>query len=224
MYPSIEAPSSSTFATPQPSDIAGVVVLDHAWRIALATVGLAANLGLPPGSFGTGRSILSALHPDDLVEVMASLQAVADGRTDRSPIRFRPPGGEERRRTIRAHVLPVAGDTSVTLVFERPARRPHTTVLADDLEHRISRLSAEILATFPDRAQATRKARAVADDHGLSERQWEILSRLAQGYRVPQIARDLYLSQSTVRNHLVMMFRKLGVSSQVELMEVLRRA
>ncbi len=53
---------------------------------------------------------------------------------------------------------------------------------------------------------------------GLTTRQWEILSRLMQGERVPGIARDLFLSQSTVRNHLTALFRRFDVHSQEELL------
>ena len=56
----------------------------------------------------------------------------------------------------------------------------------------------------------------------LSRRQLDILRRLVQGERVPSIAADLYLSQSTVRNHLVAVYRKLGVHSQPELLARLR--
>jgi DNA-binding NarL/FixJ family response regulator len=57
----------------------------------------------------------------------------------------------------------------------------------------------------------------------LSARQWEVISRLARGERVSTIAADMYLSQSTVRNHLSAIFRKVGVHSQRELLALLRR-
>jgi DNA-binding NarL/FixJ family response regulator len=53
---------------------------------------------------------------------------------------------------------------------------------------------------------------------GLSERQSEILRRLISGERVPAMARSLFLSESTVRNHLSAIYRKVGVHSQSELM------
>ena len=46
---------------------------------------------------------------------------------------------------------------------------------------------------------------------------------LMQGQRVPTIAHQLFLSPHTVRNHLKVMFRKAGVRSQVELIEIARR-
>jgi DNA-binding CsgD family transcriptional regulator len=56
----------------------------------------------------------------------------------------------------------------------------------------------------------------------LSGRQWEVLTRLLRGERVPGIAKALFVSQSTVRNHLAEIYRKLGVHSQEELLELLR--
>jgi DNA-binding NarL/FixJ family response regulator len=56
----------------------------------------------------------------------------------------------------------------------------------------------------------------------LSPRQWEVVARLVQGKRVPTIAAEMYLSGSTVRNHLSAIFRKVGVHSQEELVALWR--
>ncbi len=55
-----------------------------------------------------------------------------------------------------------------------------------------------------------------------SRREREVLACLVAGERVPTIAAKLFISQHTVRNHLKSMFRKLGVSSQGELIERVR--
>jgi DNA-binding CsgD family transcriptional regulator len=56
------------------------------------------------------------------------------------------------------------------------------------------------------------------DGDELSPRQAEILDRLAAGERVPAIAKSLFISTSTVRNHLSAIFRMYGVHSQHELL------
>ncbi|TKJ19650.1 hypothetical protein A6V29_00775 [Blastococcus sp. CCUG 61487] len=56
----------------------------------------------------------------------------------------------------------------------------------------------------------------------LSGRELEIVMRLMNGDRVPAIAEALFLSQSTVRNHLSAVFRKLRVGSQQQLIHRLR--
>lgn len=55
----------------------------------------------------------------------------------------------------------------------------------------------------------------------LSAREGEIVEHLSSGRRVPEIAVALTISPNTVRNHLKSVFRKLGVSSQVELLSLL---
>ena len=56
----------------------------------------------------------------------------------------------------------------------------------------------------------------------LSPREREILSELVSGARVPAIAKKLFISPHTVRNHLKSMYRKLDVSDQASLIERIR--
>ena len=56
--------------------------------------------------------------------------------------------------------------------------------------------------------------------NSLTTRQWEILARLVRGERVPTIAADLHLSQSTIRHHLSAIFKRFGVHSQPELLRM----
>lgn len=56
----------------------------------------------------------------------------------------------------------------------------------------------------------------------LSQRQWTVLNRLLRGERVSHIADALFISQSSVRNHLSYIFRKFGVHSQEELLDLFR--
>jgi DNA-binding NarL/FixJ family response regulator len=58
----------------------------------------------------------------------------------------------------------------------------------------------------------------------LSPREQEIVKGLLKGDRVPAIARRLHLSQSTVRNQLTSVYRKLRVTSQQELIDLYRRS
>jgi PAS domain S-box-containing protein len=73
---------------------------------------------------------------------------------------------------------------------------------------------------------ATGDGPAIAHDHPgialLSEREREVLSELLGGTRVPAIAKKLFISPHTVRNHLKSMYRKLDVTSQSELVEHVR--
>jgi DNA-binding CsgD family transcriptional regulator/transcriptional regulator with GAF, ATPase, and Fis domain len=72
-------------------------------------------------------------------------------------------------------------------------------------------------------AVATGRERVLLDG-GLSQRELEIASAYAAGQTYHQIARHLHIAPSTVRTHLATIYRKLGVSSKIELHDVLSGA
>lgn len=75
------------------------------------------------------------------------------------------------------------------------------------------------LAAIEADHEATRSGRRPrAQRGGLSARQREVLTRLATGEGVNEIAAALYLSPSTVRNHLSVVYKKFGVHSQAGLL------
>jgi DNA-binding NarL/FixJ family response regulator len=86
------------------------------------------------------------------------------------------------------------------------------------LESHLWRIAREVAASgigdAPAAAEAWQMDPVVRE---MSPRQLDVLRRLLRGERVPSIARDLYLSQSTVRNHLAAIYRRAGVHSQAEL-------
>ncbi len=63
---------------------------------------------------------------------------------------------------------------------------------------------------------------APGDDLGLSLREREILALLAKGYSYARIASTLFVSQSTVRNHVHNIKTKLGAGSREEIVELAR--
>jgi DNA-binding CsgD family transcriptional regulator len=62
----------------------------------------------------------------------------------------------------------------------------------------------------------TRRDRELRGEPNLTPRQWEVLRRVASGASNTQIARDLRLSEATVRKHLENVFVRLGVQSRTE--------
>lgn len=89
--------------------------------------------------------------------------------------------------------------------------------LAAELANVASRLqSLSFAASLTDRAGIPIDAPALSE---LSAREKQILALLMQNLRVPAIAERLFISQSTVRNHLKAIYRKVGVSSQGELID-----
>jgi DNA-binding NarL/FixJ family response regulator len=68
-------------------------------------------------------------------------------------------------------------------------------------------------------AQATR-AQGKDKEQLLSEREVEILRLAKRGLPNPQIAQSLHISPGTVRNHLSTIYRKLGVHSRHEALQI----
>jgi DNA-binding CsgD family transcriptional regulator len=62
----------------------------------------------------------------------------------------------------------------------------------------------------------TRRDRELRGEPHLTPRQWEVLRRVATGASNVQIARDLGLSEATVRKHLENVFVRLAVQSRTE--------
>jgi DNA-binding CsgD family transcriptional regulator len=92
-----------------------------------------------------------------------------------------------------------------------------------ELEARLRRIAAELRAAgIMDDVVSAKPARDLPHFAELTRRQREILIRLLNAERVSLIAAELYLSPSTVRNHLATIFGKFGVHSQAELLGVLR--
>lgn len=58
----------------------------------------------------------------------------------------------------------------------------------------------------------------------LTPRQTEVLRLLQRGYSTGQIARELHLSNETVRNHVRHLLRALGVHSRIEAVAAARQA
>jgi DNA-binding CsgD family transcriptional regulator len=61
-----------------------------------------------------------------------------------------------------------------------------------------------------------RRDRELRGEPNLTPRQWEVLRRVATGASNTRIARDLGLSEATVRKHLENAFLRLGVQSRTE--------
>jgi adenylate cyclase len=82
---------------------------------------------------------------------------------------------------------------------------------------------AELLATLQAgmaRREAQRSNLAAFEASELellSAREKEVLALISSGLRTGQVAKRLFVSTHTVRNHLKALFRKLGVNSQAEL-------
>jgi len=109
------------------------------------------------------------------------------------------------------------GDDSVMLnvgaVLVPEARRTKTRPIAFLLFRRVDsyRLIKRLAAESKIKAKE-----AGTSKYRLTSREMEILDLAANGVRTPVIARQLFISDSTVRNHFKNIFTKLGVHTRAE--------
>jgi DNA-binding NarL/FixJ family response regulator len=207
-----------------------VAILDIATREVTVNDAFAALVGLEAG----GHEVL---HLDELVpleyrsiveSVIAGLASgvleVVQGRAN-----MRLPGGgelevigwarsfDDTSPTTRLVLSVVPADGTPPFSAQRYLRADTERVV--QLEGHLKRIVAELRAADlvdpPDARDTWRAHPAVRD---LSHQQLQIVERLVAGERVPTIADALFVSQSTVRNHLSAVYRKLGVHSQSELL------
>ncbi|MGO4549803.1 response regulator transcription factor [Lysobacter sp. 2RAF19] len=99
-----------------------------------------------------------------------------------------------------------AGDELVRAIFEVLAGRTYVTPT----------LAARTIRASAHRAHAPSASRA-RPDAALTQKQREILERVAQGLRSKQIAFELGLSVRTVESHKYAIMQEFGVHSTVEL-------
>lgn len=94
----------------------------------------------------------------------------------------------------------------------------------DELRRSIDRIAMElhVLSLTADLPIPTPVLLSHPDLRELSPREHEVLLHLVAGDRVPAIAKHLHISPHTVRNHLKSMYRKLGVSTQSDLIQRVR--
>ena len=106
----------------------------------------------------------------------------------------------------------------LTMFFDRSPVEEHEAVLTD-LAERLKNLSQELTASassFPEYKKAKRLSTL-----GFTARQIEIARLVVQGASSKDIGFRLGITESTVKNHLSAMFRRIGASSRLEFMRTL---
>jgi DNA-binding CsgD family transcriptional regulator len=180
-------------------------------------------LGVSARDF-VGRSLLGA--PEQR-EVGGILDAPGPTRAGTSvSLRIRLEDAKGRPTPLCSVITSLAGsnDRLFILIADRDLPAVQATDRASQLEHHLWRIAAEVEASgILHRVGNASDAARFAQSDTLSVRQWEVLQRLIRGERVPTIAGALFVSQSTVRNHLSAIFKRFGVHSQAELLALLER-
>ncbi len=182
-----------------------------------------------------------AVHPDDadrVDEMLASLHLRGDAS---GTCRF--PHAEKDWLTCQCQLFTIdapgepgskgdpgsttdssAGQESFVFVLSASDDAASMVDQISKLERHISRIGSEVLAAgieLLNQPPAVPGMAAVLDTWELTARQRNIVERLARGQRIATIAAELYISRSTVRNHLARVYRRADVHSQEELLDVL---
>lgn len=76
-----------------------------------------------------------------------------------------------------------------------------------------------ITAAAPEASAMEQNCKAIADEFGLSAREYEILVLIGQGYTTQSLARSLVLSPYTVQTHIKHIYAKTGIHRRSELMD-----
>jgi DNA-binding CsgD family transcriptional regulator len=200
--------------------------LDPRWRVRRISVEVTDVLGFAQEDC-VGVPVLDAVHPMDaptLLSHMTSLALDATAGSLHLRVRRKQKGWQPSRVVVCS--LMASKYTPFAFALSPLAEVPPPATEADrvrDLEGRLRRIATEVRAAgITPLSVASRVPGDLDVLSELSPRQHEVLQRLVSGQRTPVIARDLFLSQNTVRNHLSAIFRRFGVHSQSQLLERLQ--
>jgi PAS domain S-box-containing protein len=221
----IDGSDDPAFAPNWTAPMGGVSVLgtvDAEWRVDRITEGVQTLLGYDAAEV-TGQPFLGAVHPGDIAELLTGL-----GHTGRSGhsvvVRVRLQGADGGWRWCRACLAALSGTTGFAFLVTPASDTSSSADLAEELKERLVRIAMEVQAARA--LPQTGDLPTTTDLPGLEKltaREMQILTQLRTGKRSADIAESLSLAQSTVRNHLVTVYKKLGVNSQVGLLAALNR-
>jgi DNA-binding CsgD family transcriptional regulator len=206
----------------RPTSVLGTV--DDQLRLDRVTSDVSDLLGYDADEL-LGQSAFMAVHPEDVAGILLlAAHAAASSGGAAGRIRLRHRSGEWL--ACRVAVMALAGTKAGSFAFSLSPmedERELDSGRVRELEDHLRRIAREVTAsgvaamgtTVPTALEVPALAR-------LTSREYEIVVRIVSGQRVPVIARQLFLSESTIRNHLTSAYRKLGVGSQLELLEKLK--
>ena len=162
-----------------------------------------------------GQPIFKIVQQDDLVGLMWALAQATSERKGVS-LQVHINGAADGERLCEMFLAPLMPPPSVAFALV-PAKRAEGSP-SSDVEQLLWQMRRGIEAVCTSSDIANAQFPALSE---LSSREIEVVARLFAGQRVPAIAKALFVSQSTVRNHLSSVFRKLNVRSQQELIDLL---
>ena len=170
-----------------------------------------------------GQSLLSLVSAEDMPKWLLAIAqtTIADGGVTLN-VQSRPADGPAQ--LCDAFLLAMLPAPSCAFVLMPRRAGSETGAGKRGVVEQLSRLSRGARAVSLSADLATSNLHCVPGIEQLSPRELDIVRRLVAGDRVPAMAKALFLSQSTIRNHLAHVYRKLGVGSQQGIIDLVRRS
>jgi DNA-binding CsgD family transcriptional regulator len=212
-------------SVPEPGNLV-LGTVDNYWRIDRISQDVSPLLGLTPEQC-TGAPVLGLIHPSDVPALLAAVEhARRGGRAVRIKLRISARSHDWTGVTFVLSAISPGDPPALAFALMRDdavVELPAGSSRGMQLEAHMLRIADELHAAglIPRLKQLP----VLTDEPQLGKltsREWAVLTRLLDGQRVAAIAADLYVSQSTVRNHLSSIYAKLGVPSQVGLIRLVR--
>ena len=232
------ADGGSEFRAPPPRRMVGELgdavlgTVDGAWRIDRISQDVTALLGVTPEQC-VGVPVLGAIHPSDAPGFLAAVEHARRGERSVALV-VRLSARSPRWCEVSAVFAVISPEVPPPMAFALIRCEPGTGSDANPdanpdagresrLEAHMIRIADELhaaglLPTLGQLPVISRNPRLGL----LTGREWAVLTRLLDGQRAAGIAADLFVSQSTVRNHLSSIYAKLQVNGQVDLIRTLR--
>lgn len=213
-----------TVSAPGPAtlDLVGArVTLDDRWQLSRVSTSTGLLLGQPAAEL-RATSIIELTHTDDRLALLSAFARATSVTGVGVRVRLCHKDGSWRTTHAAPTVLESDGTSvfAVDLAIDEEGTGPSNEL--GRLAGHLRRIAAQIESAGVLVETGDPLGLPIMTD--LSARQWEVVSRLVRGERVATIAAEMFLSQSTVRNHLSAIFRKVGVHSQQELLALWRGA
>jgi DNA-binding CsgD family transcriptional regulator len=208
-------------------DAAIVGMADRGWLIERISSDAETLFGFSVGAL-IGRPLISLVAEHDVPSCLVAMEEAATSQHGVSlfldlravgvgePAGLAPLGCE-------VLVLPLKPSPSFAFVFLPSSGSMSRAHVATDLGAMLVRMGrgAEV-AELARRLPNVLTGRTLSGLNKLTTRELDLLTRLLQGDRVPAIALELFVTQSTVRSHLASIFQKVGVTSQQQLLDLFR--
>lgn len=197
-----------------------LILTDRTWHIEWASTDVDAVLGYSLADL-RGRPLLDLVDPTQQADLATTITHVlAESTTVALDVQMRRPDGFSHPVSVLLAPRPTVPGAAAVIVAPWPGSP--ATPKSDAVQRALLQLVMQVRSELADTIEQPIPGDAAVILAALPERQAEIVRRLRRGERVPGIAREMFLSQNTVRNHLSAAFRKFGVHSQEALLTRLR--